>query len=332
MKFRTVIDAGKAPFRLDPSRPTLWLGSCFTDNIGSRLKECMSPATVNPCGVQYNPESMAQLIGCALSDSGLPSDSIFYHDGLWRCWLMPSAFASPDRGEAEEKAAQALCTLADRLKNAQALFVTFGTAQVYEHYPSSTSSFNAVVSNCHKVPSSEFRHTLLPVGTIVDRWNTLVNRIRGLNPDLKIVYTVSPVRHLNPSPRLNTLSKSTLHLAADSLVDNDREGSFYFAAWELLMDDLRDYRFYGADLTHPSEQAVDYIWENFCRCFYSESDIRVIDEGASIVRRLAHRRMTANLEADRRFRDKSLQLAAAFVAAHPGMTLKHVHDFSVHER
>lgn len=321
MRFRTEISPGKAPFRLDAALPTLLTGSCFTDNIGARLQGSMSPATVNPCGVQYNPESMAQLIGCALAGNGTPEESIFHHDGLWRCWLMPSAFADSDKAAAKSKADAALSLLRDAIATAQALMVTFGTAQTYRHLPSPTSSFDAVVSNCHKVPQSQFIHSMLSVEAIVERWTALTASMRRLNPKLRIIYTVSPVRHLNPSPRLNTLSKATLHLAVDALTDADTEGSCYFPAWELLMDDLRDYRFYADDLTHPSAMAVEYIWEAFRHSFYSDSDLRTLDEGAAIMRRISHRRLTADIEADRTFREKSMQLADAFIAAHPGMTL-----------
>lgn len=321
MRFRTEIETPPARFRLDPTRETLFVGSCFTDNIGMRLRQAMSPATVNPCGVQYNPESMAQLLECALAGEGLPADSIFFHDGLWRCWLMPSAFAAVDRSLAEAKAAKALRRLADSLRRAQALVATFGTAQVYIHLPSATSSFAAAVSNCHKVPQNQFRHTMLTSQAIAERWQSLVGKIRRVNPDIKLIYTVSPVRHLNPSPRLNTLSKATLHLAVESLVGNDDGNSEYFCAWELLMDDLRDYRFYAADMTHPSEVAADYIHEAFCRTFFSAADRSLLEKGASIARRLAHRRLTDDTEADLSFREKSESLAQEFIKAHPGMIL-----------
>ncbi len=322
MKFRTVIDTGRAPFRLEAEAPTLWIGSCFTDHIGSRLRDCMSPAEVNPCGVQYNPESIVRLLECAMENEGVRPESMFFHGGMWRCWLMPSAFGHPDRQEAEERANCALRSLRGTLKDASAMFVSFGTAQVYEHIPSGTSQYSGVVSNCHKVPSGEFDHRMLRPDEIADRWEALAGELRRVNKDLKIVYTVSPVRHLNPSPRMNTLSKSTLHLATDRLVGSDPEGSFYFGAWELLMDDLRDYRFYGRDLTHPSEEAVEYIWESFCRSFYSEKELRILDEGASIMRRLSHRRMTAAAESDRLFREKTAEMAERFMQEHPGMRLQ----------
>lgn len=320
MKFRTEIELPRAVFALDPARPVLLIGSCFTDSIGSRMRASMCPATVNPCGVQYNPESMAQLIESALGGA-LPAESIFFHDGLWRCWLMSSAFASPSRGEAEDKAYTALNSLGAALRRTETVIVTFGTAQAYVHLPSATSAFATVVGNCHKVPQREFSRTMLTVGSIVSRWSCIVDLVRAVNPDVRFIYTVSPVRHLSPSARLNTLSKATLHLAADELVAADRGRSAYFGAWELLIDDLRDYRFYAGDMTHPSAVAADYIWDAFRRCFYSEEHRRLLDEGAAIVRRATHRRLTADEAGDSTFRSETADMADRFMRAHPGLCM-----------
>lgn len=288
IRFRTEIEVPEAPFRLKADRPVLFIGSCFSDNIGGRLLDCMAPAPVNPCGVQFNPASIAQVIECALDNNRLPDDLFFHHDGLWRCWLLPTAFAAAELQPAIDKADEALRRLRESLKEAQALVVTFGTAQVYRHMQSTLSSFEGIVSNCHKVPAKEFSHEMLSVDDISRLWLPLIERLKGFNPSLRFIFTVSPVRHLNPSPRLNTLSKATLHLAVDQLVAKS-EDTIYFPAWELLMDDLRDYRFYAKDLTHPSDVAVDYIWQHFVDTFYDDSQRRLLAEGASRHRRLSHR-------------------------------------------
>ena len=288
MKFRTEIKVEKAPFSLSPVGKTVFMGSCFSDNIGGRLADYMAPVSVNPCGVQFNPASIARVISLALEGKELSEDAFFLYDGLWRCWFLPTSFASAERVKTVEKAKSALGELRDDLRDAQVLVVTFGTAQVYRHLPSQHSLFEGIVSNCHKVPAREFSHEMLSVSDIVGQWLPLMLQLREFNPLLKVIFTVSPVRHLNPSPHLNTLSKATLQLAVDQLI-TDSADVVYFPAWELLMDDLRDYRFYADDLVHPSSVAVDYIWEKFCDTFYSETDRRILADGASRSRRLRHR-------------------------------------------
>lgn len=290
MKFRTEIDIKRPPFSLSASDSVLLTGSCFSDNIGSRMLFCGLNAQINPCGVQYNPASIAQLFHLAMRDD-LPDDYFFRYADLQRCWLMPSAYAASDDMQAHNRAFEALKNLHEALLHADVLILTFGTAQVYKHLKSETSAFEGIVSNCHKVPQREFLHTMLSAENIVEEWRELTAALRKENPNLKIIYTVSPVRHLNPSPRLNTLSKATLHLAVDALVEDD-EASYYFPAWEIVMDELRDYRFYAADMTHPSEQAADYIWELFRNTFYDSENNRKLDEAAAHSRRMAHRRLT----------------------------------------
>lgn len=288
MRFRTEIAPGTAPFRLDLSSHLLLVGSCFSDNIGARLIQHGCIATVNPCGVQYNPQSIATLFRAALDPESLP-DTLFEHDRRVRSWLLPQIFSAPTREEARGNFNAAVGTLRRSLAGCDAVILTFGTAQVWRHIPSAISAFEGTVGNCHKVPAKEFTHTMLTPDEIAEEWIALTKLMRDANPEIKLIYTVSPVRHLNPSPRLNTLSKATLHLAVEHLVDADPDGSAYFPAYELLMDDLRDYRFYGADMTHPSEQAADYIFEKFAETFYTAADREQMRLARAATLRASHR-------------------------------------------
>lgn len=288
MRFRTEIAPGTAPFRLDLSSHLLLVGSCFSDNIGARLMQHGCIATINPCGVQYNPQSIATLFRAALDPESVP-DTLFAHDGRVRSWLLPQIFSAPTREEARGNFDAAVGTLRRSLAGCGAVILTFGTAQVWRHIPSAISAFERTVGNCHKVPAKEFTHTMLTPDEIAEEWIALTKLMRDANPEIKLIYTVSPVRHLNPSPRLNTLSKATLHLAVEHLVDADPDGSAYFPAYELLMDDLRDYRFYGADMTHPSEQAADYIFEKFAETFYTAADREQMRLARAATLRASHR-------------------------------------------
>ena len=288
MRFRTEIAPGTAPFRLDLSSHLLLVGSCFSDNIGARLMQHGCIATVNPCGVQYNPQSIATLFRAALDPESVP-DTLFEHDRRVRSWLLPQIFSAPTREEARGNFDAAVGTLRRSLAGCGAVILTFGTAQVWRHIPSAISAFEGTVGNCHKVPAKEFTHTMLTPDEIAEEWTALTKLIRTVNPEVMMIYTVSPVRHLNPSPRLNTLSKATLHLAVQRLVEADPGGSIYFPAYELLMDDLRDYRFYADDMIHPSGQAADYIFEKFAETFFTTSDREQMRLARAATLRASHR-------------------------------------------
>lgn len=288
MRFRTEIAPGTAPFRLHLSSHLLLVGSCFSDNIGARLIQHGYIATVNPCGVQYNPQSIATLFRAALDPESVP-DTLFAHDGRVRSWLLPQIFSAPTTEEARANFDAAVGSLRRSLAGCGAVILTFGTAQVWRHIPSAISAFEGTVGNCHKVPAKEFTHTMLTPDDIAEEWTALTKLMRDANPEIKLIYTVSPVRHLNPSPRLNTLSKATLHLAVERLVEADPDGSAYFPAYELLMDDLRDYRFYADDMIHPSDQAADYIFEKFAETFYTAADREQMRLARAATLRASHR-------------------------------------------
>lgn len=288
MRFRTEITPESAPFRLDLSSHLLLVGSCFSDNIGARLIQHGCIATVNPCGVQYNPQSIATLFRAALDPESVP-DTLFAHDGRVRSWLLPQIFSAPTTEEARANFDAAVGSLRRSLAGCGAVILTFGTAQVWRHIPSAISAFEGTVGNCHKVPAKEFTHTMLTPDDIAEEWTALTKLMRDANPEIKLIYTVSPVRHLNPSPRLNTLSKATLHLAVERLVEADPDGSAYFPAYELLMDDLRDYRFYADDMIHPSDQAADYIFEKFAETFYTAADREQMRLARAATLRASHR-------------------------------------------
>ncbi len=285
--FRTTFPLPRAPFTLAPERgELLLLGSCFTDEIGARLQACGYPCSPNPCGVQYNPASIAALLRCALA--GEIEDSLFFeHEGRWRCWLMPTRFSSSDREECIRICHDALKALTDSLQHAEALIITLGTAWIYEHI---AEGYRGIVSNCHKVPATRFSRRRMSVQEIADEWRTLVDALHRFNPALKLIFTVSPIRHFKDGAHENTLSKATLQLAIADLLESGLPlAADYFPAYELLMDDLRDYRFYAADMLHPSPVAVDYIWTRFTETYFTPATREARRTEAARLRRLAHR-------------------------------------------
>lgn len=286
-EFRTTFAIPAPAFTLSPqSGPLLLLGSCFTTEIGERLRMCGYPCVVNPCGVQYNPASIAALIDCALGLRQL-ADTIFCYESYWRSWLFPTSFARAAREEAEAACLAAIAALRDALARAEALILTLGTAWVYEHVG---SGYQGIVGNCHKLPAREFSRRRLSVQEIVECWLPILDRLHTLNPALKLICTVSPIRHFKDGAHENTLSKATLQLALDSLLSHSLSlPAEYFPAAELLLDDLRDYRFYAPDMLHPSSVAVDYIWSRFSTRYFTVATLADLKTRAAAIRREAHR-------------------------------------------
>lgn len=285
--FRTTFPLPASGTLLDPRRGELLLtGSCFTDEMGARLRACGYPSCVNPCGVQYNPASIAALLEAAMGGSW-PADVFFIHDDMWRCWLLPTAFARPSEQECRRVCDAALAEMRRSLSEAEALIVTLGTAWIYEHVE---KGYRGIVGNCHKVPAREFFRRRLRSEEIIALWRPLIESLHNFNPALRLIFTVSPIRHFKDGAHENTLSKATLHLAVDELISSPLPlQAEYFPAWELLMDDLRDYRFYAPDMLHPSPVAVDYIWRRFSTCYFSEATRAEMSKRAAEIRRAAHR-------------------------------------------
>ena len=292
MKFRTEYEMKPAGRLLDPERPVVLMGSCFTDNIGQRMRFCQWEAYPNITGTLYNPSSIARILKLACSEEPevsideIITDSIMTRDYLFFSWLADSKCNSHSKEKTFEMVKDRLLLLRKRLGEAQALIVTFGTAWIYELL--TTKGY--VVTNCHKIPSSAFVRRRLSVNEIVEEWKEVSNLLARMFPGLRVIYTVSPVRHLKDGFEGNSCSKAILRLACEELCNEvlDNHGE-YFPAFELMNDDLRDYRFYASDMTHPSEVAVEYIWRKFCDRYLSSDSRRLLAEGEKATKRMNHR-------------------------------------------
>lgn len=286
MKFRTELKPATYPFVLDPGRPVVTLGSCFAENVARRMNDCMWTA-VNPFGTLFNPVSIANGLKIAIFEEEIDSfiDSLFQDSDFYHSWLFGSQFSSRSKDKCIEKFRVARETLLESLESAEALFVTFGTSYVYNL---DNKGAQYIVGNCHKQPSSMFSRYRLSVEEITALWTVTISLLRKRYPNLRIIFTVSPVRHLKDGFHENTLSKSILHLAVERLCLTVPE-SYYLPAYELLNDDLRDYRFYSSDLVHPSEPAIEYIWEYLTATLLDEPGRRKIREGEKKRKASLHR-------------------------------------------
>ena len=299
---------------LSPARPVLLAGSCFSDNLARRMKQSLWLAC-HSLGVLYNPLSIAKALRMALldMDGGMQefSDSLFEDSsGIWHSHLFSSVMSARKPEMARNLYAAMSGRMRECAADAGALVVTFGTAVCY--YLADRRDY--VAGNCHKQPSGAYVRRRLDISEIADTWIRLLQEIHARYPRMRVIFTVSPVRHLKDGFEENARSKATLLLAVESICRAD-EAAEYFPAYEIMQDDLRDYRFYGPDLAHPSEEAVEYIWTHFKDTYLDEAGKSMLREGASIYGSWHHRPnmrlLTAedeSMEAERKERVKNRYL------------------------
>ena len=296
MIFYTTVDIPKNLPRLMQGNHLLLMGSCFATNMGTRLTDAKFSCSVNPYGVLYNPLSISMAIREALGGKVYTEADLYEHEGLWHSPMHHGVFSSPTPTGALESINRRLDETRALLPKLDELILTWGSAWVYEDRQT-----GRIVGNCHKLPERCFTRRRLSVDEIVADYADLLLALRGVCPKLKILLTVSPIRHIRDGLHDNQLSKATLLLAVDALKARFPEEVFYFPAYEIVLDELRDYRFYAPDMVHPSEVAVDYVWERFCSSCLSEESIRVMEECGQIRKSLEHKPFRPDSEAYKSF-------------------------------
>jgi hypothetical protein len=294
MKFHLNFIPDPSPFKIDHQSKILLCGSCFSDNIGEKLNDHGFPVSINPLGIFFNPVSLAESLLATMDNTPAEEGFFVKRDSAFVSYLHHSRIWSEDKeGLAKLITAKRRETEAF-LKEAGYLVITFGTAYSYV-----LRDQQKVVANCHKQPSDRFEKKLLTIEEIVELYEELVSRLSAYNPSLKIIFTVSPVKYIKDGVIRNTLSKSALCLAVNQLV-SENPHCFYFPAYELVTDDLRDYRFYKEDLAHPNQLAIDYVWEKFSGCFFNEHTILKNTEIEKVNRQKAHRSLHTKGDANER--------------------------------
>jgi hypothetical protein len=300
MKFRTEIDIKKNPAPIGYEQPVMMLGSCFTDNTGSYLEKYLFRVSVNPFGVIYNPMSIKNSIDALLDrERYLPGDLDFYNE-LYFSFDHYTKFSDPDSNRALEKINHEFLQAKKLFSHCGHLILTFGSAYIYEHKKS-----GRIVNNCHKIPASHFTRRLLTIEEIIRNYKTLFDRIHSLNPEMMIMLTVSPVRHIKDGLSGNQRSKSVLLLAAAELEKQHPETCSYFPSYEIMMDDLRDYRYYNSDLLHPNDQAIAYIWNHFLETCIKDDAAAIIQKLDPLLKALDHRPLHIHTEAYKKFREQT---------------------------
>jgi hypothetical protein len=313
MNLRTTFNIEAPPFRIGYDDSVMLIGSCFASSIGEQLARGRMSVMVNPAGNVYNPVSVCNTLNNILDGKEFGTDDLHFHDGMWHSFYHYTDFSSEDPIKTLDRINRKLAEASLFLKKASYLIITFGTARIFR-----LKKTGIVVSNCHKIPSGQFVSELLTVSEIVTLMNQELDRLSDLFPGLKVIFTISPVRHLKDGAHGNQVSKSVLFLAVEELLGHSSIPQ-YFPAYELLMDDLRDYRFYDNDMTHPSESAINYIWEAFSGCYFEDATLKLWNEAVKITKARSHRFLSDSNTKKRDFALKMLSLISEFEKKTPSI-------------
>lgn len=315
MELRTTFKIEPSEHRITYSDPVMFIGSCFAASIGRQFKLGHMPVMINPAGTVYNPVSVCNTLDSITVSKKLSSADLYNNKDTWVSFDHYTDFSSGDPDvilkKINERSAEAL----KFISSAEFLFVTFGTARVHRWLHS-----GRIVSNCHKIPASDFAHELLTVEDITVLWVNQLDKLKSLFPGLHVIFTISPVRHWKDGAHGNQISKSVLFLAVEKLLEHPSKPS-YFPAYELLMDDLRDYRFYEDDMLHPSCMATDYIWDAFCACYFDNPTTSLWKEAAKISKAVSHRIQSDSRDQIIKFAENMISRIDSVTAKHPFINL-----------
>ena len=288
MKFRTEFMPERSSLTLSPEKPVVLAGSCFSQNISAKMNSSLWKAT-NPLGTLYNPYSICAAIDLMLDEEEGArrfEESLFEFNGIWNSRYFDSSFSAIDKEDCKKEFINRQKEFLENISAGEILIVTFGTSICYHLQQS-----DEIVGNCHKQPSGIFYRKRMTTEEIKKCWDFLIVKLKGRFPGIKIIFTVSPVRHLKDGFEGNSRSKAILLLSVEEICLSHKD-CHYFPAYELLMDDLRDYRFYASDLVHPSEEGIEYVWEIFQNVFLDERGRQLIREGNKKSRASLHRPKT----------------------------------------
>jgi hypothetical protein len=282
-KFRTELKIGLPPFSISLKNKILLAGSCFADVVGNFLKDNKFPVLANPFGNIYNPHSLFKLLNDCVHEKKNEEHTFINRDNVWFNYNFHSEIFSTFKEELETKLETIQREVFEFIKEADILILTLGTSYVYR-----LVNNDEIVSNCHKISPDNFRKYLLSPKEIIDDFEYLRNSLSNIRPDLKIILTVSPVRHIKDTIPLNNVSKSILRTAIHYIIESFPD-TYYFPAFEIMMDDLRDYRFYKDDLIHPTKMAENYIWKKFSEAYLDSEALTFIKEWEKLRKAIYHK-------------------------------------------
>ncbi|TCK66898.1 GSCFA family protein [Winogradskyella wandonensis] len=300
--------------QIDYSSKVLLLGSCFSENIGEKFQYFKFQSLQNPFGILFQPLAIEKLITNTINQKEYTEQDIFFNNEQWHCFDAHSRLSNPSKEELLAQLNENMSQTHNFLKEASHIIITLGTSWVYRHIET-----DQIVANCHKVPQKKFLKELLSVDTITESLEASISLVKSINPNANFIFTVSPVRHIKDGFVENTLSKSHLITAIHQLLSLRAESRSlsYFPSYEIVMDELRDYRFYKDDMLHPNQLAIDYIWEKFTSVWVHQNSKAIMDEVDAIQKGLAHRPFNPNSDAQKKFLKKLQSKIKELQKAHP---------------
>ncbi len=311
MNLQTIVHIPDPPFRINYTTPCLLMGSCFSDYIGVIMEDYCFPVLLNPFGTLFNPASIQSGLMNLVHKKIYHAGDLRFHDGRWLSFDHYTGFTHADRDKCLAHINESVAKASIWLKNAGYLILTFGTAWIYRLHET-----RQIVANCHKIPQSEFSKELMKPGEIVMLYDDLLSELRAFNSKLKIIFTISPVRHWADGAVNNQLSKSILHFGLSEILKRN-ENTSYFPSYEIYMDELRDYRFYAADMLHPSKQGAEYIWERFTATWCDDETRTIMKKVDPVIRALRHRPVNPDSESYKKFRESTENKIAALKNQYP---------------
>ena len=286
--------------KINHQQKLLLIGSCFTEQIGTKLSNHKFSVLSNPNGILFNPVSIWKSISYYIDNKQYSEADLFYQNECWNSWDHHSRLSNPNVAECLEKINESQSIAYSFLKNADWLLITLGSAFVYQ------LENKEVVANCHKVPTDKFVKRLLPVEDVFAGLQQMIEKLKTFNPGIKIIFTISPVRHLRDGFVENNRSKATLIQAVHQLSENNKN-CFYFPAYELIIDDLRDYRFFAEDMVHPNYAATNYVWEKFIATCIEEPSQQLMKEIDVIIAAKNHKPFNPSSQQHKKFLQTNLE-------------------------
>ncbi|PWL40437.1 GSCFA domain-containing protein [Flagellimonas aquimarina] len=308
MKLQTTVPLIKFENPIDYQSKLLLLGSCFVENIGDKLKYYNFQQLQNPFGILFHPFAIENLVERAIENRNYQESEVFEQDGRWHCFDAHSANSATSKTILLQNLNESLEETKQQLEQTTHIIITLGTAWVYRD-----NKTKKVVANCHKVSQKEFSKELLSIEVIKNSLARLIELVHSINESAQVIFTISPVRHLKDGFMENQQSKSHLITALHGVLSSRAQSrGIYFPSYEIMMDELRDYRFYGKDMVHPNELAIDYIWEKFKSSWISSQSYTVMEEVDTIQKGLQHRAFNPDSEEHQKFK-KSLQAKITYL-------------------
>lgn len=308
MEFFTHIDIAPFEKKIDHTCHIFSTGSCFAQNIAQKLLDSKFQVTASPTGILFNPESIARCIEIMDSNHNITEDELRCANEVWFSYDFHSSYSATDKHTALEQMQQAVNRGAAALKQTDVVIITFGTAWVYRLLEN-----DKVVANCHKQPHSLFSRERQSVAEITERWSKLLS---STLKEKQVIFTVSPIRHLSDGLEQNSLSKSTLRIAIAELTSR-HANAHYFPSFEIMNDELRDYRFYADDMVHPTPLAIDYIWQRFAQVAIEKESLDIIERIKKISQAAMHRPLNPNSESHKEFCRRQLAEIEKFKLSFP---------------